>query len=444
MRSALAVVLPLAAALLAGCERPPMEAHQQGFRGTGMVQIDNPRLQEAKVDANQVPQPLPPVEPGGPKASQVYKNVQVLGDLSAADFTRLMVAISAWVSPEQQCAYCHQGANFADDTLYTKVVARRMLQMTRHINSDWKNHVAQTGVTCYTCHRGRPVPANIWTMTPPSDHDALMVGWSDGQNIASRSVGLTSLPHDPFTRFLEGKDNIRVVAKTALPVGGTRNIKDTEWTYGLMIHMSEGLGVNCTFCHNSRSFTDWDQSAPTRATAWYGIRMVRDLNTAYLDPLKPVYPPTRLGLAGDPPKANCTTCHQGVNKPLYGVSMLKDYPALAGGPGGTAAAPDGNAIARVLFAVGQAVISPEAAKEIQAAAQFLAGRSGTTVTLSGYADKSGNATKNLELAKQRAFAVRDALKSAGVTESRIQLKKPEFVIGGAQADARRVDILAVQ
>jgi len=68
-----------------------------------------------------------------------------------------MLAITQWVAPEQGCAYCHNGDNLADDGLYTKIVARRMLQMTRHINKDWKEHVASTGVTCYTCHRGQPV-----------------------------------------------------------------------------------------------------------------------------------------------------------------------------------------------------------------------------------------------------------------------------------------------
>ena len=67
------------------------------------------------------------------------------------------------MAPEQGCAYCHTaGEDLSSDALYTKVVARRMLQMTRHINADWKNHVADTGVTCYTCHRGQNVPANIW------------------------------------------------------------------------------------------------------------------------------------------------------------------------------------------------------------------------------------------------------------------------------------------
>ena len=97
-----------------------------------------------------------------------------------------------------------------------------------------------------------------------------------------------------------------------------------------MMHISKALGVNCTFCHNSRSFTAWDQSTPQRATTWYGIRMTRDLNANYLEGLSAQFPHTRLGPLGDVPKVNCATCHQGVYKPLFGVSMLKDYPELKG------------------------------------------------------------------------------------------------------------------
>jgi len=38
-----------------------------------------------------------------------------------------------------------------------------------------------------------------------------------------------------------------------LPSGNRSSIKQTEWTYSLMIHMSESLGVNCTYCHNHGS-----------------------------------------------------------------------------------------------------------------------------------------------------------------------------------------------
>ena len=94
------------------------------------------------------------------------------------------------------------------------------------------------------------------------------------------------------------------------------------------MNFSQSLGVNCTYCHNSRSWADWSQSPPQRLTAWYGIRMVRELNNEYLNPLHDVFPAARLGPTGDSPKVNCATCHNGVYKPLFGVSMAKDFPEL--------------------------------------------------------------------------------------------------------------------
>ena len=63
--------------------------------------------------------------------------------------------------------------------------------------------------------------------------------------------------------------------------------------------------------------------------AWYGIRMVRALNNDYLVPLTSVFPASRLGPTGDAPKINCTTCHNGVYKPLFGANMIQYYPELA-------------------------------------------------------------------------------------------------------------------
>jgi len=117
---------------------------------------------------------------------------------------------------------------------------------------------------------------------------------------------------------------------TALPSGNRQSIKQAEWTYGLMTHMSSALGVNCTYCHNSRSFQTWEGNPPQRLTAWFGIRMARDLNTQYMEPLTDNFPAHRKGETGDVAKLNCATCHQGAYKPLYGAPMLKDYPELAG------------------------------------------------------------------------------------------------------------------
>ena len=62
------------------------------------------------------------------------------------------------------------------------------------------------------------------------------------------------------------------------------------------------------------------------------------------------------------------------------------------------------------------------------------------LVISGYHDASGDPAQNAGLAKQRAMAVRDALKTAGVAEDRIELKKPEQLNAGDAAEARRVEV----
>jgi photosynthetic reaction center cytochrome c subunit len=334
------IELPLAGALLGVAAIaviystftvPPVWSQQNGWRGTGMAQIATPQHRAALQQANIVPEVQPAADLAGEKSSDAYENVKVLGDVDSAEFLRIMTAITEWVAPEQGCSYCHaEGESLASDALYTKVVARRMIEMTLKINQGWKPHVAETGVTCYTCHRGQPVPANVWFKERPAPEPAY-AGFRGGQNLPLPSVGDSSLPHNLFDTYLSKATPIRVGGDKALKTGKNASIQATEGVYGLMMHMSQGLGVNCTFCHNTQNFADWSISTPQRVTAWHGIRMVRDLNNDYMDPLVGAFPANRKGPMGDVAKIDCTTCHQGVNKPLYGAQMVADYLTLKTG-----------------------------------------------------------------------------------------------------------------
>ncbi len=328
---AVATLFTIAMLFTAGWDRPPIETEQVGYRGVAMGTVANPREAAELEAANQVPPPPYEIEDlPGPTAGEFYENVQVLGDISADRFNRLMAAMTEWVAPQEEgCAYCHNLENMADDSKYQHKVTRRMIQMTQHINADWQDHVGAVGVTCYTCHRGQPVPEYIWFDESGPKQASGMAANRQGQNVASRDVGTTSLPYNALMAYLSGDESIRVHSPTALASGTQSNIKDAEKTYAFMVHMSTALGVNCTYCHNSRAFDQWDQSTPARIPAWHGIYMARSLNVNYLEPLQPVYPDYRLGPKGDAPKANCATCHQGVAKPLYGVNMVRDYPSLA-------------------------------------------------------------------------------------------------------------------
>jgi membrane fusion protein (multidrug efflux system) len=94
----------------------------------------------------------------------------------------------------------------------------------------------------------------------------------------------------------------------------------------------------------------------------------------------------------------------------------------------------------VYFAKGQATLDTDAMRAIRMGSAAYIGI-GTKITITGYADKTGNAAANVELAKKRAAAVRDELVQFGVQSDRIELLPPVNVTGGDNDDlARRVDV----
>jgi cytochrome c oxidase subunit 2 len=97
--------------------------------------------------------------------------------------------------------------------------------------------------------------------------------------------------------------------------------------------------------------------------------------------------------------------------------------------------------AKVYFESGKAGLDDDGKKAVAAAVEFLKGNASAAVDLTGFTDKKGNLTQNMELAKERAKAVRAALEAAGVAKERVNMKPPESVVAdGADKEARRVDI----
>ncbi|MBU2342186.1 MAG: photosynthetic reaction center cytochrome c subunit [Alphaproteobacteria bacterium] len=313
---------------LGACELAPKESYQTGYRGTGMNSV----MVKASAVDDEVP--APPYDPpgtAGPRAGDLYPGLEVLGDVSEEQFNYTMAAITAWVAPEEGCAYCHDPADMASNVKYTKAVSRRMIAMTRELNQDWTSHVGNTGVTCWTCHRGEAVPTEHWTLPEDAAHKGIVRN-KNGQNDPVSNSAYSSLPNAAVARYLLGgtsPQSARVVSTTPFPsAANTTSTMETEQTYAIMIHISQALGVNCTYCHNAQSFQSWENSNPFRETAYFGLDMVRQINFGYITPLADVFPDNRKGVMGDPFKVNCTTCHRGQNKPLGGAKMAWDYPAL--------------------------------------------------------------------------------------------------------------------
>lgn len=317
----------------------PTEGLQTGPRGSGMAVV---KFEHAAKSTDPdiagflatTAQRVPPAV-GVPTAGETLEGAEpLLSDLSAQNYNRLLRAMRNWTGIPDL---------LEDPDSYQTVVARRMIEMTRNINENWDAHVnanGEVGVTCYTCHRGQPVPSNIWFLSTPTVKAAS--GWSAVQNRVTPLSSSTSLPSDALEKYLIDYEVIGVHDLESRAAGtpgqdGYPAIQNAERTYAFMNYIANSLGVNCTFCHNTRAFYDGGQVTPQWATESLGIAMVQELNTEYLLPLEDVFPPERLGpLHADVPKLACATCHKGQQRPLQGLNVIADWPELA------ASAPSGS------------------------------------------------------------------------------------------------------
>lgn len=98
-----------------------------------------------------------------------------------------------------------------------------------------------------------------------------------------------------------------------------------------------------------------------------------------------------------------------------------------------------NGVVKFYFASAKAELAAGANEALADVVKGVA--EGKKAVVSGFHDATGDAAANAELAKQRAYAVRDALKGLGVAEDKIELKKPEeTTASGNNAEARRVEV----
>jgi outer membrane protein OmpA-like peptidoglycan-associated protein len=125
--------------------------------------------------------------------------------------------------------------------------------------------------------------------------------------------------------------------------------------------------------------------------------------------------------------------------PAAGAGIAAGAAAAALAAAGKASVAVENGVVKFFFASGKFDL---AAGGTQALSDIIVGvQAGKKAVISGYVDSSGNPEQNKEIAKQRAFAVRDLLKASGLTDAQIELKKPEDIQAGAGAQARRVEVV---
>ena len=128
---------------------------------------------------------------------------------------------------------------------------------------------------------------------------------------------------------------------------------------------------------------------------------------------------------------------------VLAATQTQTLQATTGGNADSASIMTSNNVVKFYFASGKSDLA--AGGEVALAnikRWILVGRK---VAISGYVDPSGDSVKNAEIAKLRAFAVRNLLKSMGVADDQIDLRKPENIIAGATnpAEGRRVDVTLI-
>ncbi len=119
-------------------------------------------------------------------------------------------------------------------------------------------------------------------------------------------------------------------------------------------------------------------------------------------------------------------------------------PAGAAPAAATGAAPNGGRLAKVYFEPASDVLTAEGAQALGPLARLLSSDPTLGADVTGFADATGVDARNIQLAKDRAKAVRAALVGQGARPEQVNLRAPAKVTGGADPkEARRVEAAVI-
>jgi outer membrane protein OmpA-like peptidoglycan-associated protein len=116
-------------------------------------------------------------------------------------------------------------------------------------------------------------------------------------------------------------------------------------------------------------------------------------------------------------------------------------PAPTPAPAPAAAAPAAKPMATLYFATGKIDVPAETNTLLADVVTYLKANPASKAVISGYNDPRGDAAMNAELSKNRAKSARESLRSAGIDDARIEMRKPSDTnMSGDPKEARRVEI----
>jgi outer membrane protein OmpA-like peptidoglycan-associated protein len=151
-----------------------------------------------------------------------------------------------------------------------------------------------------------------------------------------------------------------------------------------------------------------------------------------------------LWITGRGPAANCC----GMPAPVVAAApAVAPAPAptpapVAATPAAPAAAPAmAKPMATLYFATGKIDVPADTNNLLAGVVAYLKANPASKAVISGYNDPRGDAAMNAELSKNRAKSARESLKSAGIDDARIEMRKPgDTNLSGDPKEARRVEI----
>jgi photosynthetic reaction center cytochrome c subunit len=156
----------------------------------------------AKIEAAMHP-PVDAAAPGSEQSSaghapqtigEAFKNIQVLKGVPADQLFPTMEFISSALGVE--CTFCHVQAHFEKDDKKSKQTARNMMRMTFALNKE--SFDGRREITCYTCHRGAHLPADIPSVAGDAPHSSDAAG-AETSKLPDRLPTATQLLDDYIT-----------------------------------------------------------------------------------------------------------------------------------------------------------------------------------------------------------------------------------------------------
>lgn len=201
-------------------------------------------------------------------ARKTFRNVHVLAAVSSERFMAGMQSMGKNLG--LKCLECHVQEDYSSDQKKTKVRARQMLRMTARINLELFG--GNPVVTCFTCHRGKPVPDKP-ALPPAATPEPAPPRLSDAD--AAR-------PASEIYASVQALDDI--AAGQVVPI---------------MSWFTQQLGVSCTHCHAGSGRWESDEKR-AKPRARQMLLMVGNLARLYYEGSTPV---------------TCGTCHRGETRP---------------------------------------------------------------------------------------------------------------------------------